>query len=533
MSPASDMTSNTTKNLTVAVDGTLDTIYNSRYGRITILRRVEDFSLFKTSLRAALVSASAWQIVQGVEAAPAVVAGRPLTQQAIDYRERSARAIQLISNSIDPKYNSRLEPFLLTADPAGMWNEMLREDQALDNLYQNHLRSQFNKLEWNSSDEKLADCITRLEAVRAQLADTEQAIDDVTMKVKVLDLVPMTGEWQTTKLFALQNNYDLVRTIAQLEAFESAVIRPTTGTTGTTTAATAAIASTRGREGRRGRGRGRGRGGDRSRSSLTRPGGNKVEKKEEKCHFCGKKGHWQVDCYAYKRVQKEAQSKGKKAASDDDDSTVATTKVAHNKGTVLYSSCCCSNEPSSAIATVMGVGSTTSYHWVIDSGASQHFSSNYNDFNALKRWSTPRIVSLANNSTIQAIGTGDTTIEATSGTITLTGVWYTPDLNCRLVSTLQLNNKGVLVLLAESKVEAYYASKTQLLASGAQPLFTRSVRSNLYSIDQPTSANVYTITEPSITTINEDERELWHRRTAHLGFKYVEKLPDSVIGVSY
>ena len=89
------------------------------------------------------------------------------------------------------------------------------------------------------------------------------------------------------------------------------------------------------------------------------------------------------------------------------------------------------------------------------------------------------------------------------------------------------------MLLAESKVEAYYASKTQLLTSEAQPLFTGSVRSNLYSIDQPTSANVYTITEPSITAINEDERELWHRRTAHLGFKYVEKLPDSVIGVSY
>ena len=79
MSLASDMTSNTTKNLTITIDGTLDTIYNSRYGRITILRRVEDFSLFKTSLRATLVSASVWQIVQGVEAAPAVIAGRPLT----------------------------------------------------------------------------------------------------------------------------------------------------------------------------------------------------------------------------------------------------------------------------------------------------------------------------------------------------------------------------------------------------------------------------------------------------------------------
>ena len=84
------------------------------------------------------------------------------------------------------------------------------------------------------------------------------------------------------------------------------MIRPITGTTGTTTTTTVAIASIRGREGRRGRGQGRGRGGDRSRSSSTRLGSNKVEKKEEKCYFCSKKGYWQVDYYAYKRVQKEA-----------------------------------------------------------------------------------------------------------------------------------------------------------------------------------------------------------------------------------
>ena len=102
-----------------------------------------------------------------------------------------------------------------------------------------------------------------------------------------------------------------------------------------------------------------------------------------------------------------------------------------------------------------------------------------------------------------------------------------------LVSTIQLNNKGVLVILADKKVEAYLASKKQLLAGDdLQPLFTGSVRSNLYSVDQPISANAYNTTD-TIAATQEDDRQLWHRRTAHLGFQYVEKLPDSVIGVSY
>ena len=118
MSPG--MASNTPKNPIVAVDGSHNTIYSSRYGRITILRRIEDFSLFKSSLRAALVSASAWQIVQGVELPPAIVAGRPLSPSAIDYRERTARAIQLIINSVAPQYTSRLDAFIMNTDPVGM-----------------------------------------------------------------------------------------------------------------------------------------------------------------------------------------------------------------------------------------------------------------------------------------------------------------------------------------------------------------------------------------------------------------------------
>ena len=186
--------------------------------------------------------------------------------------------------------------------------------------------------------------------------------------------------------------------------------------------------------------------------------------------------------------------------------------------------------PTTLTPTAVIMVTNNTNNWVVDSGASQHFSSFYSDFNTIKRWSTPRLVSLADGSYAEATGSSDISIVTTGSTLYIRDIWYAPSLNCRLVSTIQLNEKGVLVLLADKKLEAYKLSKHQLLAGDLpDPLFTGSVRMNLYYIDQP--AAIAATLFANENTRPETSRQLWHRRTAYLGFKYVDQLPHCTTGV--
>ena len=130
-----------------------------------------------------------------------------------------------------------------------------------------------------------------------------------------------------------------------------------------------------------------------------------MEKAErDQCRFCLKKGHYQRDCVAYKKAQKEILDKGansKDRGSKEKERLESGNVAGHivddesDDGTIYI-----------ANPTEYAMSSSASAEWTLDSGASKHFTGIQSDFTQLKRWNTPKRVRIANRSTVEATGYG-------------------------------------------------------------------------------------------------------------------------------
>src|SRR5204862_8128766 len=80
--------------------------------------------------------------------------------------------------------------------------------------------------------------------------------------------------------------------------------------------------------------------------------------------------------------------------------------------------------------------------WILDSGASSHMANNRKQFiGGLKRFPTPRTVTIANGGTLMSYGAGT----AKLGSLTISDVWFVPGLRANLLSVNAFNSQGCVV----------------------------------------------------------------------------------------
>jgi hypothetical protein len=85
-------------------------------------------------------------------------------------------------------------------------------------------------------------------------------------------------------------------------------------------------------------------------------------------------------------------------------------------------------------------GVMVSKGWMLDSGATRHFSPVETDFTALEMFSLPKAVQIGkNNVQVHALGKGIIKVNAM---LTLHDVWYLPESPFRIISTNQLTASG-------------------------------------------------------------------------------------------
>lgn len=121
--------------------------------------------------------------------------------------------------------------------------------------------------------------------------------------------------------------------------------------------------------------------------------------------------------------------------------------------------------------TEYALATNSDKNWAVDSAATRHFSGYIHDFKTIKRWPTPRIVRTANNTPIEALGYGDIELYTTYGPYILRNVWWTPEFNCRLVSTSILNDGGVTVVLENRRLRATVSPNIVFKGTGQQGLY--------------------------------------------------------------
>jgi hypothetical protein len=166
-------------------------------------------------------------------------------------------------------------------------------------------------------------------------------------------------------------------------------------------------------------------------------------------------------------------------------------------------------------------------NWVVDSGATRHFSGYIQDFPSLKRWLVPRAVRLANRSIFESTGYSDINLVTTKGHYILKDVWYTPDFTCQLILTYILNSGGVKVTLDNHQLCAEYSK-------GGGVVFEGTCKQGLCYIDQPTSMALTAISAASrnVLPATQSSRELWHNRLGHANYCTINKMPDYTDGIS-
>jgi hypothetical protein len=216
-----------------ALSSDTDLYYKSKWGKVAILTG-DNYQLFEQTCKTALVVASAWNIVNRTEARP-LPQNRALLQ---DYNKRLLRAIHLITNSVRPLYNNRINIFINTADPQGMWDELAKDNRVLDLVYQNSLYARFHREDWTPKNESLWSFVTRLESYRTELSGTNNQITDQQLVSRILQALPSDSVWQQAKLFALRENRDFPTTVTLLQTYKNS-LAPTPSE-----ATTTAIAST-------------------------------------------------------------------------------------------------------------------------------------------------------------------------------------------------------------------------------------------------------------------------------------------------
>jgi hypothetical protein len=177
--------------------------------------------------------------------------------------------------------------------------------------------------------------------------------------------------------------------------------------------------------------------------------------------------------------------------------------VSHNETYLLHKTLVI-NEYASVAQTEQPDGK-----WLLDSGASQHFTPYKSDFISYTKWSEPKILCTANSIT-KILGAGTVIINIsgkanTKHTIRLHEVNYAPGINERLLSLGHFHNDGLKLEGSAEGLRIHQNGRTLVVC---KPRFPGS---RLYYIE----SNDFDETAQVLSTITPVDYTLMHQRFAH------------------
>jgi hypothetical protein len=466
----------------------------SKHGNVAILSESGDnYIEFKNSIKPALKAAHAWNIVDGTYRRP-TKDGK--AQQ--DWDDRCDKAVLLFGSSVASNHRATIMPLLMDNNISQVWKDLSVMNRSSSRIHQGRLLYEFRREQWNIP-EPLTAYVARLERYRAQLQDTPRAISDDELLLQILYSLPISDpNWQQARHNCEKEDMKLREALTYLQSLE-----PPTPLS--VPARVVNFTTDNNRGSYRGRGQGRGRGG------RGRGRGNGSSGRISKtCFFCGKQGHFQKDCFKYKK----AKSQLEKQESENQVNLVIGTR---------------SESPPEARINTVGKSDIYS-SWLLDSGATHHFTSHVSDFKSMKRWCTPREVKVANGGVFEALGIGEVQFKTSKGSCTVLNVWYAPDLESRLISIGALDDEGVSVRFGGQKAVAILDKTGQIAFEGTK------VSGDLYYIDQPDVA-VYSVMDihesVPVSAVRSENWKLWHRRIGHSNYGTVMKLLNTATGVNF
>lgn len=180
--------------------------------------------------------------------------------------------------------------------------------------------------------------------------------------------------------------------------------------------------------------------------------------------------------------------------------------------------------------------------WMLDSGASNHYTSNRDCFISFEP-SNPIPVVTAGG-TIYGHSRGDIVLNLTCGSIRITGVIYVPEMakDTQLISIGQLESKGLEFTFKNGQCFVWKNGSLWAVATRSNNVYLLTELHNVANsavISYPALQlhHVGNQSFPALTSPKEPRRidtqlcEVWHRRMGHLNRRYVTTLPNVTEGV--
>ena len=208
---------------------------------------------------------------------------------------------------------------------------------------------------------------------------------------------------------------------------------------------------------------------------------------DARCSKCNQLGHEAIIC----RVKNQKQEEDAQVANQDD-------------------------EDQMFVATCFSV-QTTSDHWLIDSGCTNHMTFDKSLFRNLQPTDVAK-VRIGNGECIEAKGKGTIAITTNSGTKTIADVLYVPDIDQNLLSVGQLIEKGMKVIFENHTCCIFDAAGHKILQA--------KMRGKSFSF-------VPFEGEHTAFPVTLSDTELWHKRLAHCHQKRMltMKVHEAVRGI--
>jgi hypothetical protein len=332
--------------------------YDHKAGKVIIFNR-DNFPDWERTCEAALIMAEGWDFVTGDE--------DPTRVNTADGRKRRGEALKIIFNSVGSTRQEEMRALMKQHDIQGMWETMKKFNKANDEVYISRLRKDFYNTTFDPAKMRVSKFLDVLNRFKINLAATPRALTNEDIREQLLLALPSDVTWQNAKTWCLRDKRSLEECVILLQEQE---------TTQTALSQSAALAQERmdeprGRRGNRGRarsGRNRGRAGRFDHSSSRHSSSSRVNKSREprkadkdECRVCYQKGHYQRDCPLLKQIRLDS-------AKKKDHGQASQTEEAGNIAIAEeFDSDSIYTGPERAMLA------TTSLTWVLDSGATKHF----------------------------------------------------------------------------------------------------------------------------------------------------------------
>ena len=175
--------------------------------------------------------------------------------------------------------------------------------------------------------------------------------------------------------------------------------------------------------------------------------------------------------------------------------------------------------------------------WMLDSGASNHYTANRTCFVTYRKIH-PLTIETASHP-VHAVAIGDVVLHLTCGPIRLTDVMHVPDMvvHTNLISVGQLESKGITFTIKNGVWNLWKEGSLWAIATRDHSVYF------LQEISHPSAAMVSfpissgVLAYPASTTpapnlrIDTQDIDVWHRRMGHLNRKYIQLLKSLAEGM--